>query len=186
MNRSRIFLIFLGFMIFQSCEKDPDWRLWDYEGSVTATLNGSPWQDALVIGFDHRQDTVTFANDPGISFTIDKYNQNGLLRQKIVFGQIPCELGRYNLKTESRNNHNEPYASFITLQDDGDVVGDRFAVYDTDNSYIEILTLDDNYVSADFQLFLKRNLSQDSLVYSSLPDTLLFTNGKLTTTLTAR
>lgn len=122
-------------IIFIGCKKDPNKNL--YFGTASAKFNGQSWTAGKVgcgIGITCPKGKLTFA------FYV--YNQQGFLREKLVFQAIPVGTGVYTLNPANFNDplckDTVPYSSYFTHQDDGDVSLDSYNAIPSLNNYFAI------------------------------------------------
>jgi hypothetical protein len=170
--RKHNILLFVFFVLFLSCNKDeeqlPDWS------EITAKKNGIHW-NTKAIAFFHYIDSI-----PQISISANVLNKNGEMRENLYFGNNPFELGRNIISIRNDNSKiNNIYSSYTTLSHDGDVVEDRFVVYDKEENFISIITIDtvNLKLCGNFQVTFIRDIN-DPIDNTNLPDTMRFTDGE--------
>lgn len=166
-----IFTISLSFLIC-CCNKD-DEHLLDWS-KITAQKNGELWTTqaaALIHNIENVQQ---------LSISANVKNEYGELREELFIGNNPFELGKHKL---SRRNDlskiDNSYSSYTTFSDDGDVVEDRFIVFDNEFNYINFTTIDtvNMKLSGSFKVTFIRDVN-DPIDNASLPDTIRFIDGE--------
>ncbi len=185
MAQSLRLTICLTCLVCLSCSKDDDFSAiwnWDYWGEVSADLNGSSWDQALIYGHNHS--TMTLSH-PGLALSIDVYGDSGFLRESLFLNQIPCDIGKHMLYDVDPNLSDLPRAWYSTILADGDVVGDSFYVLETADNFIDITSLDKSEVIAKFQISFLRDATRGKS-NAGIPDTIRFTDGYLHTKLNDR
>ena len=174
--RYRILIILLAFMSLQSCKKDQSAIPNIYWGEVTAIKNGEVWTGKI----------YAQSNEPFDGFTIrvDVYDKWEFQREALFLAKIPYKEQRNLIDTiKASVDTTLTGASYATLVDDGDVLGDIFKVYGekTDN-HVTITSYNERTkeVKGEFQVTLIFD-KLDSRSDPSAPDTIRFTNGKFHT-----
>jgi hypothetical protein len=173
-------LILMVALLLSSCKKDtppieeesPEW------GKATALRNGVPWEAIC----------ATKLSDlyPGkFSILLTHYNSKGFARGNLHFRHIPIELGAYyptDYPVENQLLHDSTLTcSYHSLQDDGDVAGDRYLLcYDSASVFrVERIDPQNKEIWGTFQGMFKKHIFSD-IGYAldpSSPDTLIFEAG---------
>ena len=163
----------LAIIILSACsdeDKNPDWWLKrDYWGEVSEDFNGVLWDGAVIYGRDHSNRERAH---PGNVFGIDNYAN--LLLESLGFHDIPCEVGKHTLYDVNPNRSELPWAGYHTAA--GDVLGDYFTLFESEENFIDIISIEGKEVTATFQLTLLPDTTRRR-VRIDIPDTLRFTNG---------
>jgi len=185
MKISSLSIISVIILLLIGCSKEeenPEWWTWDYQGEISALRNGENWENPLIIGFDHT--TSGRISHPGITIGINRYNIIGFRRESLNFHQIPCEVGRYNLVALHPNKTELPTVSYVTILEDGDVLGDEYRFLATGENYISIDSLtEDNGIYGTFEVNVVRDTTRPR-AFPETTDTVRFTIGKFHTILT--
>jgi hypothetical protein len=190
-NRLKIYvkLVFLGILV--GCQEDnslnPEWPATGW-GEVTVLRNGVSWSKIKTIGIKVNN-LITLASCNGfISVQFSRYNKEGYLREILTFdGVAPDELRSYQILSRYKR-YNEDcgngsvYATYGTLEDDGDVSKSSFLFDESKPHFLEITHVDttNHTISGNFSAtFIKRPefINDD-------PDTVRFVNGKFSTPIT--
>jgi hypothetical protein len=160
-----------------SCTKeDPNDKF--YWGEATATKNQLPAWEA------RPRCVVNKPYNQGIDIIINVFNDKGFKREDLFFYKIPNEVGTYQITSSSLYAVDSTHgASYRTLLDDGDVLGDRYSLHygKIENKLIIDKKMRDE-IWGTFQVaFVKDKtfLPEDP----TAPDTVVFTNGKFHTKL---
>lgn len=170
--RKHNILLLIAFIIFLSCNKDeeqlPNWS------KIISKKNGQVWETQAV-AFITKMERA-----PKVSIPATVTNETGYRREVLQFGYIPLELGYHQLLRRVPNSMIDTiYSSYTTLSNDGDVVEDRFVVYDGEENFIDITTIDTVGLKlcGNFQVTFIRDIN-DPIDNTSLPDTIRFTEGE--------
>jgi hypothetical protein len=165
------FILIFSF-INNSCKKEenktpltPKWS------KVTALKNGEMWETGAMASIDerHHKDSITIV--------ANIYNSLGFWRESLYIGYLPIKEGTYDIFSNWGEDEKFIKATYATISDDGDVVEDRFMVFENENNYVEIESIiDNNEINGTFRITFIRNPS-DTVDNPSLPDTIRFTNG---------
>jgi len=183
------FSLLILIVIATSCSKDDDenqnpaWWSRDYWGEVSVNVNGSLWQNPLILGFDHSTDSTLIVH-PGLAMVIDVY-ESELIRETLDFSQVPCEIGEFELYSIDPDSTDLPRVVYLTILADGDVLGDVYNVDPSNSNTIEIEELIDDEIFGSFNLTLIRDLSRPPTSVNTV-DTIRFTEGSFHTRLTSR
>jgi len=187
-NRILIFTVF-SFLILFSCSKEMseiDTSTINYWGESSVLKNNVLWETDLVYGGDHPSLEDSLLHHPGLVITIETFNSLGYPIENLAFNEIPCEVGRQSLFKGDPNQVDFPTVSYITIQDGfGDVLGDVYRVVDKFDNFIEILSLENDEIKANFELLMVRDTSRRKVSINS-PDSISFTNGFFHTKLNVR
>ena len=168
----------LFLILLFTCNKDDDgnpyyWNR-DYWGEATALKNGEQW-NALIYG--HRRSVPTHI---GASFSIDVYDvfgDVGFRRETLHFFRVPLKKGIYEfVKSIAQDSLDSPGVRHLYILQDGDVVGDLFTILESEENYIEVLSLEGDEITAEFQVTFVRD-DLESISNPEVPDTIRFTNG---------
>jgi len=190
-NKFKIYvkLVFLGILV--GCQEDnsldPEWPPTGW-GEVTVLRNGASWSKINTIGIKVKNQ-VTLASCNGfVSVQFLRYSKEGYLREILTFdGIAPDELrshqilSRYKRYNEDYGN-GSVYATYGTLEDDGDVSKSSFLFDESRPHFLVITHVDttNHTISGNFSAtFIKRPefINDD-------PDTVRFVNGKFSTPIT--
>ena len=161
----------INFLI-AGCKKDKTESRYPEWSEVRTLKNGQIWKSNAFAQIDKKRSGV-------ISIPANISNNFGELREVLMLGDIPFELGKYTLLKKILNSDIlEIYASYTTLTADGDVVEDRYDVLEEENNFIEIDTIDltNMKMSGNFQVTFVRD-PNDHVSNPSLPDTIRFNEG---------
>ena len=178
MMKNLLLLSILAFSI-QSCEEEQSIIPDVYWGEVSATKNGQPWS-----GLIYAQPNEPYGY--GFSISIDVYNKQEFLRESLHIAKIPYEFGRNRIDTLGiRVDTLLTAASYATLVNDGDILGDLFKVYEGETeSFISITSYNEKTgeVSGDFEvIFVFGEGVVGTKSDPTAPDTVRFANGKFRT-----
>lgn len=105
-------------------------------GSISACRNGKNWEaSGMAYRYEQKDSIFTLSGDT--------YTYDGILREIFGILQIPLQLGKYTVwKDTYGGEFKETIASFTTIVSDGDVIGDRYRLDESQNNYVEVTTLD--------------------------------------------
>ncbi len=167
-------LIFLALIIFLGC-KDTEEYSPDQSKLCQAKLNGVDWiGETFLYKNPKKKDTM--------DFVINVYNKESLLRERLIFFNIPIKVDSYNLKvTNLENRYFVTGACYQTILDDGDVLGEQYFVSKNSNeNWIEIqdvsMELNKLILSGTFQIQLFIDSTRGK-IFDSSPDSVVFVNG---------
>ena len=174
----KYFLLVTISILFNSCGDDDiidPHREYDY-GSVTALKNGEQWS-AEIHGVE-----VDDANYFYID--INRYNNLGFRRESLNFSMIPKSITSGTV-IDNCNCELEYQSSLATLSHDGDVVCDRYDVYEEATNTIEITNFNEstNEFSGSFSVTFVIDPNRTKCDPNA-PDTIRFKNGKFNSKIT--
>lgn len=183
------YLIILVCLIIISCSKeleDTGTSTISYWGEASVLKNSKLWESELVYGGNHPSQEDSLLHHPGLVISIETFNASGYPIERLGFNEIPCEVGKFALFEGDPNQVDFPTASYITIQDGfGDVLGDVYRVVNNSDNFIEIFSLENNEVKANFELFMVRDTSRRKVNFNS-PDSINFRDGFFHTKLNIR
>jgi hypothetical protein len=188
MMRTNFFALLL--LIVTSCSVFQDIGPSKYSwGSFSAKMNGKEWGQSYPGGFQEiRGDTFQGGNaedqcpEENYWISFDWFNKQGFHRENLILKKIPLMPGKYKvIPYSSKCQMIDPiYAIFFTSIDDGDVLGDIYAILPTQDNFVQIDNFD-NYtkeIRGKFQLtFVIKDRGSNRI----LSDTLRFTEGRFHT-----
>lgn len=160
-------ILLILFILLNSCE-EPELYEWS---KLNALLNDKSWEaSAIAVEQTIKRDSVF------IQATV--FNTDGYLREIMTLSYLPIKIGRYPVFSRFNAVSSNLKAKYATISDDGDVVEDRFNVFEADNNFVEILSVNqqNKEIQGSFQLTFIRDQS-DKIENPSLPDTIRFING---------
>lgn len=162
---------------FQSCQEEPSLIPDIYWGEASAIKNGEPWN-----GLIYAQPDEPYGY--GFSISINAFNKQQILRENLHFYKIPYIVKKNKIDTiELRIDTVLTGASYNTILDDGDVLGDIFDVYNgASENYIRVTSYDENSgeVRGEFAVTFVFD-ETDNRSDPTAPDTIRFTNGQFHT-----
>ncbi len=169
----KVLVILILFIVF-GC-KDTDEYSPDQSKLCQAKLNGIEWTgESFFYSNPNKKDTM--------DLVMNVFNKESILREHLIFFNIPIKLGNYTLKTT--NLFNRSYvtgAGYETILSDGDVLGEQYYVNeDSNDNWIEIqnisMDLDKLILSGSFQLQLFIDSTRGK-IFETSPDSVTFMNG---------
>jgi|SRR5690606_29552198 len=170
MKQVHFFSIIILSIIVSSCDKtDNDFS----KGKATALRNGELWTG------QGRGSVNNFGI--GVNFVFEVFNKNGELRQVLGFSKIPTNSEKYILRnTNTQLPDSISGCHFTTISDDGDVVEDRYLIYESeDESYVTVLNYDETSRRLKGEFKLKFYIDPKRPKSNPInPDTIVFTNGQ--------
>jgi|WetSurMetagenome_2_1015567.scaffolds.fasta_scaffold64565_3 hypothetical protein len=142
-----------------------------------ASLNGIEWEgESFLYANPNKNDTM--------DIVINVFNKESILREKLLFFNIPINLGTYLLhETNVSNRYFVTGASYQTILDDGDVLGEQYYVNDNSNdNWVEInnISFDSDKLIIDGMFKVKLFIdSTRGKIFEESPDSIVFSNGVL-------
>ncbi|MCK5443079.1 MAG: hypothetical protein KAJ23_14420 [Maribacter sp.] len=122
----KLWLVVILLLNVVGCSKD-DLPGDHHNGSATALKNGEAWSSKVY--FDEN------TNDPGVFIIrFDVYNDQGFSREASGVSNIDNVFTLQQIVSNGFDNIEGPSSSYVTLIDDGDVVGDRYDELDLENN----------------------------------------------------
>lgn len=168
-------ILFLIVILFQfGCEKDDIEKTVGEWSKVTAQLNKQKWETQAIAYYAPPENLSQIDIKANI---FDKYGQ---WRETLSFRNVDLQVGRQTLLKRIYNSEIDTINSaYTTIMADGDVIEDRFAVFEDAENYIEIETIDtlNKKITGTFQVTFVRDIN-DSVTNPNLPDTMRFTEGE--------
>lgn len=178
--RNVLLFMLMGNLLVISCKKDI--QLAEGEnlewGEAIALQNGVLWQATCATKLsDWYPDKF--------SILLTHYNSKGFIRGSLQFRHIPIQLGTYYPKDYPIENIYLPDSTltcfYATSQDDGDVAGDYYIMWNDSSTIIMLEKIDPktNEIWGSFQGKFKKHVFSD-IGYEldpSSPDTLIFEAG---------
>ena len=127
-----------------------------------ALKNGSEWK-ATSYSQMYKKDTID------IDFSV--HNEYGEERGAIDISNLSLRYGKQIINNDSNFTCKKTFASYYTLEADGDVIGDTYDVCENEYNYIELTRIDTEkkYIEGIFQITLAKE--------PYFHDTLRFTKG---------
>ncbi len=170
------FIILLIFA-YVACQKDDIFDDIGFYGEGTALLNGVEWKGKTGIFPLNDPRFVNCLPDTCISILIQKYNDIGELRSKVLFHKIPLKIGLYLFNPIEPSFLDTFYRiSYSEFTSDGDVVTGRYSLKEADSSYfLEIIEL--NKQSGDIRGKFHAKVVRDTAFIGTFPDTITIENG---------
>jgi hypothetical protein len=168
------FILFLLVVIsiFIRCERiKPEPRVPEWSKAI-ALRNSQQWEAYAVARVNKKRSHL-------VSIPANIYNDMGFWRESLGLAFIHFKTGKYVLYRHLLNQDTlRIYASYATISDDGDVVEDRFVVWEEENNFVEIESIDtvNMIMRGRFQVTFIRD-PRDYVTNPGLPDTMRFTNG---------
>ncbi|MCS6930522.1 MAG: hypothetical protein NZM43_13625 [Saprospiraceae bacterium] len=173
-------ITFLIFFLLPFCiketppaeEESPEW------GEANALLNGVPWKATCAT-------TLSDVYPGKFSLLLTHYNSKGFVRGRLSFRHVPIEIGTYypvDYPVENQSLHDSTLTcSCHSLQDDGDVAGDRYVLwYDSALMFrLERIDSQTKEIWGTFRGMFKKHIFSD-IGYEldpRSPDTLIFEAG---------
>lgn len=169
------FIVIILFIGLPSCKKENVSTISDiYWGEVSATKNGEPWTGKIFARLSNTRFNVI----------VDVYNEQKFLREVFRIFKIPIQE-QWNKIDSIKPNVDTALtrASYATLVDDGDVVGDIFNVLDGESeNFVTITSYNEetNEVKGNFQVTFVFD-ETDNKSDPTARDTIRFTNGEFHT-----
>ncbi len=168
-------ILFLIVILFQlGCEKDDIKKPVAEWSKVTAQLNKKHWETQAVANYEQPENLSQIDIHANIA---DEYDQ---WREALTFRNVNLQVGRQTLLQRISNSEIDTINStYTTIMADGDVVEDRFAVFEDAENYIEIESIDtvNKKITGIFKVTFVRDIN-DSVTNPNLPDTMRFTEGE--------
>lgn len=173
---NKLFVICL--MIFISCGKQDELPSLnrEYWGSASALQDDKEWNPYIIA---LRQRSPRDTNN--ISILLDLYNEYNVYRQGLVIGNIQKRIGVQEVVSCDHQNLDVITSSFLTIIDDGDVLGDHWCIIQDSTNYVEITKVQNDVIEGKYELTFYRDSEKNRPITSSLPDTLTFRNGTFIT-----
>jgi len=174
--KDNIILLVLVLLGMASCRDDnmPTEPEGIYFGIGSAYLNGNLWEG------DTRTKLFQSCNNGTMNITIDEY-RNEIQKSEFGINAVPLLQGSYNLKPYNNKPCDSLATSFYSRIGDGDVAGNYYILLtnDTIHDWIRIVEFDSESLefNGEFQASFYRDTTLPKFDLS-LPDTLVFTNGK--------
>ena len=132
MKKYFIYLLCVPFLFGSSCGKDD----LGINRRMIGQLNGERWE-AKGNYSPNKPYNIRF----NVRFEV--YNNSGELREKLLLYKVPFEVGRHLLSvTTNRTKDDLIGARFWTISDDGDVIDNRYRLYDPAENTIMIIKAD--------------------------------------------
>ena len=161
---------------FQSCKDDPSFIPDIYWGEVSALKNGQPWK-----GLIYAQPNKPY----GFFVRIDVFKNQEFHREALTIFKIPYDIQKNTIDTiRFEIDTALTGASYATLVDDGDVLGDGFKVYEGETeNYITVTSYNEETgeVGGEFEVTFVFSEPGGNRSDPSAPDTIRFTNGQFHT-----
>jgi hypothetical protein len=107
-------------------------------GSINACRNGKNWEASGTAYRYVERDSIFELS--GATYTYD-----GILRESWGIFEVPLQLGKhivYRYPVGTGGFIGKPTSGFGTFVSDGDVIGDRYRLDESQNNYVEVTTLD--------------------------------------------
>lgn len=140
-----------------SCSKEDTGYYW---GNFDAQKNGETWNGDLYAGINQPY-------EQGIDILVDKYNEQGFLRETIVIFKVPHETGLYNLtRTDIRTIDAFSGAEYFTSTDDGHGHGKTYLLLKSENNFVEIERIKGKELWGKFEATFVNDELADTLVFS--------------------
>jgi hypothetical protein len=162
--------------IFIACKKNKN--EFKYFGSASATMNGRTWNAGTVRCVIN---IPCYKGKLGFGFKV--YNQQGFLRESLIFSKIPIKKGNFLLSSKNYNDvtciDTLPTSEYFTAQDDGDVLLDSYNAIPSPDNYFTIEDYNERTkelrgsFAVAFKIVLRGAVDA--------PDTIRVTNGKFYT-----
>ncbi len=170
----RSIIIFILFILLFSCKKTNDVENFE-DYSFESQKNGVQWNALAIAILHHNRD-----NKEVLSIDANIFNKVGYLRESLHIGNLNVIEGKQKLLNRIPNSPIDTiYASYTTFMADGDVIEDRFDLYELEQNYINVKSID--YVKmkmiGTYQLSFVRD-PNDPVTNSDLPYTIRFTEGE--------
>lgn len=168
------FIIMILFIGLPSCKKETLSTIPDiYWGEVSATKNGESWTGKVYAG---RIRIESY----GFFVTVDVYNGQEFMRERLILSKIPYleQANTIHLVDTVLTD-----ASYGTLVDDGDVVGDIYKVIEGESdNFVTITSYNEETkeVKGNFQVTFVFD-ETDTKSDPTAPDTIRFTSGEFHT-----
>lgn len=172
-------LIFLLSIIlcFSSCNED-DASPEKYTGEASALKNGEEWLAKAYV------DIITIpeiAAPPTFILRANVYNEQGLWREAFDIRQFEMEFNQQKIVLNEQNFKGQISSDFVTLIDDGDVLGDIYKLDTTsNNNFIQITNYNSSRALLEGIFNVSFILFRDDGEGDVPPEKLKFTNGKFT------
>ncbi|MBK8956816.1 MAG: hypothetical protein IPM34_14860 [Saprospiraceae bacterium] len=171
----------LNFLILilavSSCEKDDIFDDIGFYGEGTALLNGVEWKGKTGIFPLNDPRFVNCLPDTCISILIQKYNDIGELRSKVLLNKVPLRLGKFQFNPIEPSFLDTIYRiTYSEFTSDGDVVTGIYSLKEADSSYfLEIIEL--NKQSGDIRGKFRAKVVRDTAFIGTFPDTINIEDG---------
>ena len=156
----------LSLYFIVACKKDNAGR--NYWGEMSVLKNGQPWSGEIV-ATQH-----TFSSEK-VNISIETFTEERFHEDNLYFFKIPKKLGRYKLRYSINQPPDDSLVGARYFHGYDDLLYDVYDIAATDStSYLEITQYDKRKgeIWGKFDLTLYR-----TLVGSTEPDSLVFTNG---------
>lgn len=154
-----------------------------HTGTVDAEQNGRPWQGKAYVSL------ATYPRCPQIeqlSLGVYRTNEQGMRRETMSFSGLPVDTGRHVL---SKRNYGGPdvnahlcdkvtYGFYATLEDDGDAGGDGYELIETEQNWVEVVSLDT--VRQEIRLRFQASFYRNRPVTNWAEDTVRFAGAETT------
>jgi hypothetical protein len=162
--------IFLA-IIITCCKKDDDIFYW---GEVSLKWNGDYWmEESKIRAFEN------LPHHQGINIEMERFNSNGFEREDIFIYKIPLTIGRFDIsETKAYEIDDLTGASYTTLLDDGDVIGDFYKLLeDGHDNFVEIEKIKGDEIWGTFEVAFVKDLIGSVEGDPMAPDTVIITEG---------
>lgn len=173
----RLLILSILIPVLYSCKEEQSLIPDIYWGEVSAIKNGQPWSGLI----------YARPNEPyGFYIRIEVFNEQEFHREALTIFKIPNELKKNRIDTvQAEIDTLLTGASYATLVDDGDVLGDLFKVYEGEmENYITITSYNEETgeVRGNFEVaFVFGEGVVGTKSDPTAPDTIRFTNGQFHT-----
>ncbi|MFK8005436.1 MAG: hypothetical protein AB8H03_03660 [Saprospiraceae bacterium] len=154
-------ILFIGIMIFLSigCKKD---KIQNHNWVAKGFLNGEVWESSIAGVFD--------LNDSSFTLNINVFNEHDELRESLKLFNIPyTESLNQILKSTPSTITTILGGGYTTFDSDGDVIVDNYYSITHEQSYIEILSINEEEVSGIMGMYVVNlDNDQDTLKFEDI------------------
>lgn len=150
-------------------------------GEVSALQNGMQWTNTGTTGVFTRQVRAVTCAERRIGLVFYQFNRGGYQRQLLSFGNVPRFVNQYSLtdKIASDCTPINIYASFATVQDDGDVSKSTYSLDSTAENYLRVTVYDS--INRRISGVFKASFIKQARYVNDDPYRMTFENGQFST-----
>lgn len=169
------FQLLLVLASLQSCQKETSDFADIYWGEASALKNGAHWQGSV----------YARPHEPyGFYVRMDAFDARGFHREALTIFKIPLSVQHNEIDTvREEANTALTGATYSTLVDDGDVLGDLFRVYGGGDNHVTVSSFNaaTGEVAGEFAVTLVFAGPPDTRSDSTASDTICFKEGRFHT-----
>lgn len=128
MKKYFILLLISPLLLSSSCKKDD----LNISRKLKGLLNGAAWEAEGKYGSN-------LPHDLGVDLIFRVYNKHGELREELLIYKVPFKTGKHPISVTSNQIKDDlTGAVYYTFSHDGDVIDNRYRLFDPANNVVEI------------------------------------------------